>query len=228
LKIGDSIYVKPVGTDDSDRLIIVGTVNDLSSMTLFLSIDKSQDILNKTGKINTIYFTSDDVDEAAEDVLDLPQIEQVFKIKEIKEDIDFVMEMASTMFLIFGVMFFVFGFILLMVIFKSVIDYRIEDYSNMKAIGLFNSEIRKNLFLEMLLYFIISIAIGLFIGFIIMGLIIQMYSSLMPGLRFYLYPLSYVYYMISFSTILLISFFYNFRRIKKVNLAEIMRQKTFG
>jgi ABC-type antimicrobial peptide transport system permease subunit len=227
LKIGDSIYVKPVGIDDSDRLIIVGIVNDLSSMTIFPSIDKTQDILNQSG-INTIYFTSDDVDEAAEDILDLPQIEQVFKIKKIKEDIDFVMEIASTMFIIFGIMFFAFGFILLMVIFKSIIDYRMEDYSNMKAIGLFNSEIKKNLFSEMLLYFVISLSIGLLIGFVFMRLIIQFYSSLMPGLRFYIYPLSYSYYILSFSAILVISYFYNFHRIKKINIAEIMRQKTFG
>lgn len=228
LKIGDYIYVKQVGSDDSERLIIVGIVNDLSSMTLFLSIDKSQDIFNKTGKVNTIYFTSDEVNKAAEDILDLPQIEQVSEMKEIKEDIDFYMEMASTMFTIFGVMFFAFGFILLMVIFKSIIDYRMEDYSNMKAIGLFNSEIRKNLFLEMFVYFIFSITIGLLIGSIIMRLIIQIYSSIMPGLRFYLYPLSYAYYSFSFSIILICSYIYNFHRIRKINIAEKMREKTFG
>ena len=103
-----------------------------------------------------------------------------------------------------------------------------EDYSNMKAIGLFNSEIKKNLFSEMLLYFVISLSIGLLIGFVFMRLIIQFYSSLMPGLRFYIYPLSYSYYILSFSAILVISYFYNFHRIKKINIAEIMRQKTFG
>ncbi|MFX1337872.1 MAG: FtsX-like permease family protein [Promethearchaeota archaeon] len=228
LKIGDSIYVKQVGSDDSKRLTIVGIVNDISSMTLILSIDKSQDIFNKTGKINTIYFTSDKVDEAAEDVLDLPQIEQVSKMKEIKVDIDYYMELASTMFTIFGVLFFAFGFILLMVIFKSIIDYRMEDYSNMKAIGLLNSEIGKNLFLEMLVYFLFSIAIGLLMGSIIMSLIIQTYSSILPGLRFYLYPLSYAYYSLSFSIILISSYIYNFYRIKKINIAEKMREKTFG
>lgn len=228
LEIGDSIYVKPVGFDDSKRLIIVGTVNDLSAMTVFLSIDIGQEIFNETGKINTMYFVSDEIDDAAEDVLDLPQVEQVFKLKDAREDIDFLMEQASTMFLIFGVIFFLFGLLLLMIIFKSVIDYRMEDYSNMKAVGLFNSEIRKTLFFEMMLYFMLSIGAGLLIGFIIMGSIINMYSSLMPGLRFYLYPSSYFYYTISFSIILIVSYIYNYHRVKKIDIVERMRQKTFG
>lgn len=197
-------------------------------MTLLLSIDKSQDILNKTGRVNTIYLTSDDIEEVTEDVLDLHQVEQVSKIKEIKADIDYIMEMASKMFIIFGALFFFFGFILLTVIFKTIIDYQMEDYSNMKAMGLFNSEIRINLILEMLVYFTISIVIGLLIGLIIMTIIIQIYSSIMPGLQFYLYPLSYIYYSINFSIILLFSYLYNFHRIKKINIPERMRQKTFG
>ncbi len=98
----------------------------------------------------------------------------------------------------------------------------------MKALGLYNYEIRKTMMLEMLLYFIIALMFGLLFGYIIMGLIIDMYSSIMPGLKFYISPTSYLSYTISFSVILISSFIYNYRRVKKINVAEIMRLKTFG
>jgi ABC-type lipoprotein release transport system permease subunit len=228
LRIGSDIFVKSIGSDDSHRLIITGTVNDLTENTLYISIEKAQEILNETDKINTIYFLADDVNEAAKKVLDLPQIEQIIIKDDLIEDIEYIMELTSTMFLIFGIIFFFFGLLLISIIFKSIIDYRIEDYSNMKAIGLYNYEIKRTLLLEMLLYFIIALIFGLIFGFIIMGVIIDMYSTIMPGLKFYLYPSSYLFYMLSLSIILISSFLYNYRRIQKINIAEIMRLKTFG
>ena len=168
------------------------------------------------------------MEKAAEKVLDLPQIQQVVRKEDLEENIDYVMELATRMFLIFGIIFFFFGLLLISIILKSIIDYRLEDYSNMKAIGLYNFEIRKTMILEMLLYFIIAIIFGLIFGYIIMGSIITMYSSIMPGLKFYLYPISYILYSISFSIILIMSFIYNYRRVKNINVAEMMRQKTFG
>ncbi len=122
LKIGDNIYVKTIGSDDSDKLIITGIVNDLTENTLYTSIDKAQNILNETNNINTIYFMAIDIKKATNKVLDLPQIEQVIKKEDIQEDIDIVMELASTMFLIFGIIFFFFGLLLLSIIFKSIIN----------------------------------------------------------------------------------------------------------
>ena len=228
LEIGHEIYVKSIGSDDVNKLTIVGVVNDLTESTLYLSIEKAQDIFNQTNKINTIYFTTNDMEKAAEKVLDLPQIQQVVRKEDLEENIDYVMELATRMFLIFGIIFFFFGLLLISIILKSIIDYRLEDYSNMKAIGLYNFEIRKTMILEMLLYFIIAIIFGLIFGYIIMGSIITMYSSIMPGLKFYLYPISYILYSISFSIILIMSFIYNYRRVKNINVAEMMRQKTFG
>lgn len=228
LRIGDYIYVKSIGSNVANKLIIVGTVNDLTEDTLFISIEKAQNILNKTSKINTIYFISDDLKDTTNDLLDLPQIEQVVKKKDIIDDVAYVMEMASTMFLVFGIIFFLFGLLLISIIFKSVIDYRIEDYTNMKAIGLYNYEVRRTLILEMSFYFLVAVLFGILFGLIIMDLIINMYSSTMPGLRFYIYPLSYLLYTLSFCFILILSFIYNYRRIKRINVAEIMRKKTFG
>jgi ABC-type antimicrobial peptide transport system permease subunit len=228
LRIGAEIYVKTVGSDESHCLVISGTVNDLTESTLFLSIEKAQDILNETDKVNTIYFLANEIDKAVREVLDLPMIEQVVKKDDIQEEIDVMMELASTMFLIYGFIFFCFGFLLIFIVFKSIIDYRIEDYSNMKAIGLYNYEVRKTMMLEMFLYFIIALLFGLLFGFLIMDLIITIYSSITPGLKFYLYPTSYLSYIISFSVILISSFIYNYQRVKNINVAEIMRLKTFG
>jgi ABC-type antimicrobial peptide transport system permease subunit len=228
LDIGDIIYVKSIGLATIYQLEIVGFVNDLTALTIYLMIPKAQTILNKTNKINTIYFTSDDVDVCAEKVQNIPQVEIVVKMRTLKEDIKYVLQMISSLFIVFGIVFLFFGVLLLLIILKSNIDYRIEDYGSMKAIGIYNSEIKKSLIYELTFYYVVSLLLGFFLGEFISKLIISMYSSIIPGIHYHLYPISFVFYIAIFGIIILVSFFINNRRVKKVNLAKIMREKTFG
>ncbi len=228
LDIGDIIYVKSIGLETIYQLEIVGLVNDLTALTIYLMMPKAQTILNKTNKINTIYFTSDNIDICVEKVQNIPQVEIVVKMSTLREDLEYVLQMISSLFIVFGLVFLFFGVLLLLIIFKSNIDYRIEDYSSMKAIGVYNSEIKKSLIYELTFYFVVSLLLGFFLGELISKLIISMYSSIMPGIHYHLYSISYIYYIAIFGIIILISFLINNRRVKKVNLAKIMREKTFG
>ncbi|MFX0081748.1 MAG: FtsX-like permease family protein [Candidatus Hodarchaeota archaeon] len=228
LEIGDIIYVKSIGLDKIYQLRIVGLVNDLTASTLYLMIPKAQIILNRTHRINTIYFTSNNIDTCAEKVQNIPEVEIVVKMSSLKEDIKYVLQMISSFFIVFGVVFLLFGVLLLLIIFKSNIDYRIEDYCSMKAIGLSNLEIGKSLSYELLFYFIVSLLLGSFLGNIISKFIITMYSTIMPGIHYHLYSISYFFYISIFGIIILLSFFINLRRVQKVQLAKMMREKTFG
>ncbi len=228
LDIGDFIYVKSMGLESIHQLRIVGLVNDLTTSTIYLMMLKAQLILNKTNKINTIYFTSDNIDICAEKVQNIPEVEFVVKMSSLKEDIKYVLQMISSLFIVFGMFFLLFGVLLLLIIFKSNIDYRIEDYTSMRAIGLYNSEIRKSLLYEILFYFIVSLILGFIFGHLISKFIITMYSSIMPGIHYHLYSISYIFYISIFGIIILLSFFINQRRVKQVQLAKMMREKTFG
>ncbi len=229
LKVGDKVFLKAVNLNKIFEVKIVGIVNDLSSNTVYLSIPEAQKIIDKPNRINTIYFTANgDVDKASEAVESLPQIELVVKLETIENDFDYLVQVFASMMMIFGLIFLAFGLILLLVIFKSIVDYRIEDYSNMKGVGLLNTEIRRTLFFELLMYFFFSVTFGLILGTLLMGFVVEMYSYELPGYLYYVSPMSYAYCVLSLSIILIISYIYNYARIRHVNIADVMRAKTFG
>lgn len=229
LQIGSDIYLRSLTSKVEKKFTIVGTVGEFAMSSVILSIDSAQDLLNKTDQVNTIYFTAEqDIDKVVEDVQDLSQIQSVLQKKSVEEDFNEMMEIFVTIFLIFGVIFTVFGLVMLLIIFKSIVDYRMEDYANFVGLGMRHAEIRKSLLIELLLYLVISIVIGLLLGIFMMAGLMEYYSSTMPGLMLYISPLSYLYYCLSFVAILFVSYEYNLRRIKRINLAEVMRQKVFG
>lgn len=96
-------------------------------------------------------------------------------------------------------MFTLFGLLISAVIIKNIIEYRIEDYATMKALGLRDREAKKAIIQEILIYFVISIPIGILIGeFLIMGLMER---------------------MIFMITVILLK---QFKKLKKMNIFEIM------
>ena len=229
LEIGDRIYVKSVSSDQSNKIKIVGVVNDIAAMSLFVSISDAQDILNKSNSINTILITAkDDVDDCAKEVQDLNEIETVVTLESLQDEIDFYLNLLSAGMLIFGIILMAFGIILITVVFKSIADYRMEDYSNMKALGILDKEIRKSLLAELILYFSISLILGIVLGNLFLMYMFVQWKAVLPGLTFHIYPISYLYYTFIFTSILVFSFYINYRRIKRINIAEMMRQKTFG
>ena len=229
LEIGDRIYVKSVSSDQSNKIKIVGVVNDIAAMSLFVSISDAQDILNKSDSINTILITAkDDVDDCAKEVQDLNEIETVVTLESLQDEIDFYLNLLSAGMLIFGIILMAFGIILITVVFKSIADYRMEDYSNMKALGILDKEIRKSLLAELILYFSISLILGIVLGNLFLMYMFVQWKAVLPGLTFHIYPISYLYYTFIFTSILVFSFYINYRRIKRINIAEMMRQKTFG
>ncbi|MHA1438278.1 MAG: ABC transporter permease [Promethearchaeota archaeon] len=229
LEVGDRIYVKSIASNQITKIKIVGVVNDISAMTLFVSINDAQVILNKTDRINTLLITAkDDVEDCAKQVQDLDEIETVVTSDSIEDEINFILEFLTAEMIIFGLILMVFGLILIMVVFKSNTEYRMEDYSNMKALGILDKEIRKSLLAELVLFFCISLILSIVLGNLLLMDMFAQWESEFPGLIFHIYPISYLYYTLIFSGILVFSFCINYRRIKRIDIAEMMRAKTFG
>ncbi|MHA1281555.1 MAG: ABC transporter permease [Promethearchaeota archaeon] len=229
LRIGDKIYIKGTASNKPIKTEIVGVVNDIASMSIILSIKDAQDALNKSDRINTIFINAkDNIEECVKQIQDLEEIEMVTPLNTLKEEIDFILDYISAAMLVFGAILMAFGVVLIVVVFKSIVDYRMEDYSNMKAVGILDKEIRKSLFAELLFYFAVSLVLGLILGLLFLSYMFVQWETEMPGLEFYIYPISYVYYTVIFSGILVFSYYINFRRVKKINIAEMMRAKTFG
>ncbi len=229
LKIGDEIYIKSIGLDKKYKVKIVGIVNDFSGQTIYLTIDEAQDVLNKTDKVNTLYFTVDkDIDGVANKVLDLTEISLVVKKDTIKEDFEYMMQLVNAIFGVIGVIMTIFGGVLITIVIKSIMEYRIEDYCNMKGVGLLDREIRKTLFYEFLMYFIFSIIMGILLGSLMMQSIMAYYATIMPGIHFHIFLTTFLLLIAIDFGIIFVSYLFNVRKIKRINIADMMRKKTFG
>ena len=229
LAIGERIYLKSIYSNNSHKFKIVGTVNDMALETIFLSIVASQEVVEEISKVNVIYFTSEDnLDKAVDNIQDLPQIQNVVKKDALKEEFNNLTEMFLVIFLIMGIILTVFGLALISIILKAIIEYRMEDYANMKALGMQDSEIKKSLILEVSFYLICSLTIGIFLGLAITYQVIQQYSFILPGLHFNIAITSYVYFSINVFVIVFISLWLQVRKIKSMNISDITKKKTFG
>ncbi|TFG20978.1 MAG: ABC transporter permease, partial [Promethearchaeota archaeon] len=127
LVIGDSIYIKGLASNNPTKVNLVGVVNDIAAMSIILSIEDAQAVLNKSNRINTIFMTArDDAEDCAKIIQDLDEVEIVITLDSLKEEIDFMLEFMSAAMLIFGVILMAFGIVLIVVVFKSIADYRME------------------------------------------------------------------------------------------------------
>jgi len=188
VKIGDAIYLKNMFSNTSYKVTIIGSINDFTVKTIYLSLKMAQNVIDKKNQVNAIYFTAkNDVNKATEQVQDLHEIKNVFEKSNLQEMFENTKNQFFALTIIWGPVFTIFGLIITIIVINLVIEYRIEDYGNMKAIGLFNSEIRKSLILELLIYFLISTPLGFFFGLILNYFTIDLYSSLTPGISLYIY-----------------------------------------
>jgi len=231
LTVGSHVFLKTLFSEDVKEFSVVGAVNDMTAVTIYMHLDRAQRFLNNSNRVNTIYFTIDrdsDEDDIIENVQDLSIVKDVILKESIKEDLESAIEITQGVIWVLALIFLLFGLAIVGVIVKNLVDYRIEDYANMKALGLLDSEIKKSIFKELLIYFAISIPLGLILGVLIMISIFAMYSSLMPGLFVHVYPMSYVYFGVCMILMILIVLFFQFRKLKHMNIAEITKMKTFG
>lgn len=231
LKIGSHVFLKTIFSEDVREFSVVGTVNDMTAVTIYMPLKRAQSFLNNSNRVNTVYFKIEidiDEDEFIQHIQDLPIVKEVILKKSIKEDLESAIEITQGVIWVLALIFLLFGLAIVGVIVKNLVDYRIEDYANMKALGLMDSEIKKSIFKELLIYFAISIPLGLMLGLLIMIGIFEMYSSLMPGLFVHIYPISYVYFGICMSIMIALVLLFQFRKLKHMNIAEITKMKTFG
>ncbi|TFF97595.1 MAG: ABC transporter permease, partial [Promethearchaeota archaeon] len=231
LKIGSHVFLKTIFSEDVREFSVVGTVNDMTAVAIYMPLKRAQSFLNNSNRVNTVYFKIEkdiDEDEFIQHIQDLPIVKEVILKESIKEDLESTIEITQGVIWVLALIFLLFGLAIVGVIVKNLVDYRIEDYANMKALGLMDSEIKKSIFKELLIYFAISIPLGLMLGFLIMIGIFEMYSSLMPGLFVHIYPISYVYFGICMSIMIALVLLFQFRKLKHMNIAEITKMKTFG
>ncbi|MHA1489018.1 MAG: FtsX-like permease family protein [Promethearchaeota archaeon] len=230
VNIGEKIYIRNRFINTTHEIKIIGVVKDMMSDILYLNLKTAQKVIKAWSKVNTIYFTIDNKYNAtvADRVQDLDQVRIVDMKEKLKETLEKSNELIDSYMLIFGGMFTLFGLLISAVIIKNIIEYRIEDYATMKALGLRDREVKKAIIQEILIYFVISIPIGILIGeFLIMGLM-ERFNFIKPGLLPYIHPISFFYFGISMIFMITVILLKQFKKLKKMNISELTKAKTFG
>lgn len=229
LNLSDTIYIRNVFSNSTRQFTIVGTVNDLTQRTIYTTLNMAQMIMKAPNRVNIIYFTiQGNAETAADMVQDLEYIQDVKMKNDIVDTLNNTLELFSYVTFIFGFMFILFGLAIIGIIVKNLIDYRMEDYAYMKSLGLYDLEIKASLLIEIMLYLMISLPLGFYLGIVLTDYLIGYFSFLMPGLVFYIYPISYFYFGMEIFLMILFVLVWQFRRLKFLNLAELTKTKTFG
>lgn len=229
LSVGDIIYVKNVSSDKIHEVEIIDFVNDMTEQTVFVTLDFADDILSLNGKKNAIYLTLEgDFEEISTELQDREEFQDVFLKEELRATLDEATELFVYFTVIFGGMFFIFGLLIVAIIVKNLVDYRLEDLANMKALGLKDSEIRKNITAEILIYCLIGIPLGYLLGILATFAVMDYFSDIIPGILPYIYPVSYFYVGIGLISIIVMVLLKQFKRLQNLNITELTKLKTFG
>lgn len=229
LKVGKDIYVKNQVSNNSFNLKIIGIIDDFAQNTIYLHLNSAQKVLEKDNIINTIYFTIESNNSnALLQVEDLEYVNNVILKDNVAECLEKSADFFNIFTIAFGIIFTLFGLLISGIIVKNLVEYRIEDYANMKALGLYDYEIRKSILKEVLIYFLISIPIGIFIGNLLGETILDLLGDELAGIFYHIYPISYLYLGLNLFFIVFIVVIVQFRKVKKMNITEITKMRTFG
>ncbi len=229
VNVGGYLYVKNHSYTEAYRLKITGIINDFAINSIYLYIETAQEILGYFNKVNTIFFTiASNNTDALIQTEDLDYVQKVVLKDDIEKTLKETSELFNVFTIAFGIIFTLFGLLIFGTIVKNLVEYRIEDYANMKALGLFDFEIKRSILKEVFVYFVISIPIGIILGNFITSILIDSYGDEMMGIHSHIYPISYLYLGINLLAILFVVLFIQFRKVKNMNITEITKMKTFG
>ncbi|MHA1726316.1 MAG: ABC transporter permease [Promethearchaeota archaeon] len=232
LKIGDMIYLKKYtskGTEEGYAVKIIDIVNDLTELTIYITLKLAQKVLELSNQVNTIYFLiKHDSERAANQVQNLAPVQNVQMKDQLQEELNNSLELFSLFTIIFSMIFMIFGLLIMTIIIKNIVEYRLEDYANFKAIGTQDSEIVKSFILECIFYYMISVPLGFLIGILMNYHLMQYYSIQNPGLVFHIKLESYWNVGLILVIMLLILLLLQFRKIRKINIIKITKERMFG
>lgn len=234
LKLEDTLFVKRIGTNSSvfcQKLTITGVIDDLTGNTIYTLLSDAQIILNHSQRVNTIYFTVNEdanINKTKAELLDDDKIQGVVLKRELMKDLETYFQLMPIFTYVLGGMFLVFGLTVIGVIIKNLVEYRRPDYVSMKAIGLSNRKIMWSLFKEIGIYCLITYPLGIILGNYLLGELFRQYSAMMPGFVVHVYPASYLYFTFLITTMILLVLLFQYRRLRKINIAETTMSKDFG
>ncbi len=231
--IGDTITLKSPELDlyNIHTYKIVGFVNDLYSKMVYLPLSEAQTLLNQTNKINVFYFTiKENSYENSIYILlrQTPYIQSLKSKEEMKIIWDKILSILNDIFPTMAFLVIILTILIMLTITKSIISYRTHDYANFKSIGIYFSDIRRAIWMEMMIFMIISIIISIPIGNFLLDNLLEISYAEMPGMFNEFKLNSYLYIGGSAIIVIFIGTFSPLNSIKNLELARILREKNFG
>ncbi|MHA1730997.1 MAG: FtsX-like permease family protein [Promethearchaeota archaeon] len=231
LKVGDKVYLKPPTSNKTTEFTVVGVMNDFNKESLVVKMEDAGKLMEKEGKCNTAYIRVEDgasVDVVSRDIEALSWIKQTQSWSSFKEMLDYFVNSFKTILDAYTITLCAIAVVILSVVVKSTVDYRMNDFANMKALGISDGTLYKVLSYELLFYFSAAIGFGYLVGLMFGKTVIDMYSIFMPGIVFYAGSLVYWKTALYSILVLFAGAIIPARKIGKMNLADWVRGKAFG
>ncbi len=230
--IGDNISIHSLKTSIDYNLTfkIVGFVNDFNQKTLYVPLDIAQIITNQSDKINEFYYTVNlnSEEKIHENIGALNVVQFTMTKEEMKSMWDSLLNMMDMVIPILGIFIIFLAILIILTITKSVISYRTHDYGNLKSIGIYYRDIRNAIWIEMMIFMIISVLLSIPLSDLLMNnLMIEMHSE-MPGIIYNFDPLILIYITISSIIMIFGGTLEPLITLKRLPLAKILREKNFG
>lgn len=235
-KIGDHLVLKqPIAGDSNSNITfeIVGFSADSQASAVFMSLEDAASLMNVTMAINIIYFSlvSGQAFESS-DIIE--QIEEMDEVAQVVLKGDALNQMAELMsnfsglYTIVGAGIILLSLAAIFIIMKSVINYRTEDYLNLKAIGIHGSEIWRGLLLEMALLLGICLPTGTFLMDFLMDSMSNAFRQFMPGITLGISTDLMIIVWIMTALVAFLAVSLAMLGLRKRSIEEIIRRKEFG
>lgn len=224
-EVGDTL---PVEADSNKvELKVIGVVNDLREKTIFLSQSTVQEITDMEGLSSGVYLKTDyDIQDAKRALYNLRGVSYVVSSSDFDSSMDTMIDEMR------GLLYFMFwmnlSLLILTVITVSLINVleRKSEYALLEMLGYRKRDSAKIIFQEIMTVGIFSIIIGVPTTYIFSTILRNIYSELM----FY-YPLiitaaTVTIIIASCIVFLLLSMISPVRVIKKMDIADALRERS--
>ncbi len=240
VKRGDTIQLKPPvysPVDSASHILefkIIGISADTQANAVYLTLEDAAALVGVDPVFNIIYFAFSDSAQAGDHKEIIQTLENMDSVAQVidKENalvqMDELIENFAFLYSVIGAGIVLLSFAAIFLIMKSHLSDRLEDYLNLKALGMHNREIWKKVNLEMLFFLVVSIPFGIIFADLLAEFLSGFFREFSPGVSVFIgWKLDVIVPLIT-AGIAFLGATMALSGLNKRSVEDVTRKKEFG
>lgn len=223
IALGDTVVIDTPYRDDDVTLVVDSITDESLGAPMYTSMGAGAELIgSSTRRYNALYLSVSDrfAEQLKDDLYDLPSVAQVM----VKDQISAMFkDMMSFSYFFFGLLLafgFLMGFVVIYTTFTANVLERTREIATMRTIGEDTGSLALMVTLENVFLAIAGVPLGLWLGALVAGGMMESLSSDVYNFPLTIYPRTYVLVVVASVLVLLVSEVPPIRRILKLDLAE--------